>query len=59
MNKEDAQLHAAVETSDENDWQSVASTLKGQTGTQCSNISHLSGGPQKTDAVFLRLWELH
>ncbi|XP_050209268.1 uncharacterized protein LOC126659970 isoform X2 [Mercurialis annua] len=35
--EEDAQLHIAVETFGENDWQAVASILKGRTGTQCSN----------------------
>ncbi|KAJ6759878.1 SNRNA-ACTIVATING PROTEIN COMPLEX SUBUNIT 4 [Salix purpurea] len=35
--EEDAQLRAAVETYGERDWQSVASTLEGRAGTQCSN----------------------
>lgn len=34
---EDAQLCAAVEVFGESDWQSVASTLEGRAGTQCSN----------------------
>lgn len=34
---EDAQLCAAVDVFGESDWQSVASTLEGRTGTQCSN----------------------
>ncbi|KAF8025198.1 hypothetical protein BT93_F2135 [Corymbia citriodora subsp. variegata] len=34
---EDAQLRAAVEILGESDWQAVASTLEGRTGTQCSN----------------------
>ncbi|OWM62626.1 snRNA-activating protein complex subunit 4 [Punica granatum] len=35
--EEDVQLRAAVETYGESDWQTVASTLGGRTGTQCSN----------------------
>ncbi|XVF50512.1 hypothetical protein PTKIN_Ptkin04bG0107100 [Pterospermum kingtungense] len=35
--EEDNQLRIAVEVFGECDWQSVASTLKGRTGTQCSN----------------------
>ncbi|OMO70040.1 hypothetical protein CCACVL1_19130, partial [Corchorus capsularis] len=35
--EEDDQLRIAVEAFGECDWQSVASTLKGRTGTQCSN----------------------
>ncbi|KAJ4832335.1 hypothetical protein Tsubulata_027818 [Turnera subulata] len=35
--EEDAQLHAAVEAYGEHNWQSVASTLVGRTGPQCSN----------------------
>ncbi|TYH98359.1 hypothetical protein ES332_A12G304700v1 [Gossypium tomentosum] len=35
--EEDDQLRIAVEVFGESDWQSVASTLKGRTGTQCSN----------------------
>ncbi|XP_022738805.1 uncharacterized protein LOC111291381 isoform X2 [Durio zibethinus] len=35
--EEDDQLRIAVEVFGECDWQSVASTLKGRTGTQCSN----------------------
>ncbi|XP_039068476.1 pre-mRNA-splicing factor CEF1-like isoform X2 [Hibiscus syriacus] len=35
--EEDDQLRIAVEGFGECDWQSVASTLKGRTGTQCSN----------------------
>ncbi|KAJ9141518.1 hypothetical protein P3X46_032045 [Hevea brasiliensis] len=35
--EEDAQLRIAVGTYGEHDWQSVASTLEGRTGTQCSN----------------------
>lgn len=40
---EDAQLCAAVDVFGESDWQSVASTLEGRTGTQCSNrlVSYL------------------
>ncbi|KAJ0106596.1 hypothetical protein Patl1_19692 [Pistacia atlantica] len=34
---EDEQLRLAVEAFGESNWQSVASTLKGRTGTQCSN----------------------
>ncbi|CAN1265596.1 Myb-like protein L [Linum perenne] len=35
--EEDAQLKAAVRKFGESDWQSVAATLRGRTGTQCSN----------------------
>ncbi|CAN0902395.1 Myb-like protein L [Linum grandiflorum] len=35
--EEDAQLEAAVHKIGECDWQSVAATLRGRTGTQCSN----------------------
>ncbi|KAE8726583.1 hypothetical protein F3Y22_tig00006613pilonHSYRG00070 [Hibiscus syriacus] len=35
--EEEDQLRIAVEVFGECDWQSVASTLKGRTGTQCSN----------------------
>lgn len=35
--EEDEQLRIAVEAYGESNWQSVASTLKGRTGTQCSN----------------------
>ncbi|XP_052303603.1 uncharacterized protein LOC7462515 isoform X4 [Populus trichocarpa] len=35
--EEDAQLRIAVETYGERDWQSVACTLEGRAGTQCSN----------------------
>ncbi|KAL1554764.1 hypothetical protein AAHA92_15288 [Salvia divinorum] len=35
--EEDNQLRAAVETYGESNWQVVANTLKGRTGTQCSN----------------------
>ncbi|KAK4843550.1 hypothetical protein QYF36_009704 [Acer negundo] len=34
---EDKQLRIAVEAFGESNWQAVASTLKGRTGTQCSN----------------------
>ncbi|XP_057952599.1 uncharacterized protein LOC131146820 [Malania oleifera] len=34
---EDAELRKAVETFGEGDWQHIASTLEGRTGTQCSN----------------------
>lgn len=34
---EDAQLRSAVESFGESNWQVVASTLEGRTGTQCSN----------------------
>lgn len=34
---EDAQLRLAVDMFGERDWQSVASTLEGRTGSQCSN----------------------
>ncbi|KAG2667556.1 hypothetical protein I3760_15G121600 [Carya illinoinensis] len=34
---EDAQLRSAVDIFGERDWQSVASTLEGRTGNQCSN----------------------
>jgi myb proto-oncogene protein len=37
--EEDAQLRIAVETYGERDWQSVACTLEGRAGTQCSNRS--------------------
>lgn len=37
--EEDEQLRIAVEAYGESNWQSVASTLKGRTGTQCSNRS--------------------
>jgi len=36
---EDAQLRSAVESFGESNWQVVASTLEGRTGTQCSNRS--------------------
>lgn len=41
---EDDKLRAAVETFGEGNWQPVASTLEGRTGTQCSNrsVSHLN-----------------
>lgn len=35
--EEDEQLRVAVEALGESDWQSVASSLEGRTGTQCSN----------------------
>ncbi|XP_047315933.1 uncharacterized protein LOC124919671 isoform X2 [Impatiens glandulifera] len=35
--EEDEKLRAAVETYGESNWQSVAYTLEGRTGTQCSN----------------------
>lgn len=35
--EEDVQLRMAVEMYGESNWQTVASTLEGRTGTQCSN----------------------
>ncbi|KDP37900.1 hypothetical protein JCGZ_05339 [Jatropha curcas] len=45
--EEDAQLRVAVEIYGENDWQSVASTLAGRTGPQCSNRWRKSLRPNK------------
>lgn len=43
--EDDSKLRAAVETFGESNWQVVAASLEGRTGTQCSNrsVSFLNG----------------